>query len=287
MEFESSLPIFSLACSFSSFLSLYFFLIFKIFLLFTFYFLEADFMLICFCVPSNVVFISEMSFHLFIIHSYALSPHFWIFLILTYIVLLHLVSFLNVLAHFEISYSFDLSLSFWYAFIIRSDVILFFILFYLTITLHRTWLRYFSAAHFYVKSDFWNFRGLVQDGFSNFREFPLLLFSRTSVPEIVKAWFRGALLTQKLHSSVVSPRLPRLFHYFCSPVPLLYVFFFFLSLLGLFYSILITFQQCLLITGLLPEREACPGRKLKSARFLWGLQPRERALFALAYYWIG
>lgn len=107
-----------------------FFLIVKVFVLLTFYFPEAYFVLICFCVPSNAVFVSEMSFHLFIILSYALSPRFWIFLILIYIVLLHLVSFLNVLAHFEIGYSFDLSLSFWYAFIICSDVTLLFILFY-------------------------------------------------------------------------------------------------------------------------------------------------------------
>lgn len=162
------------------YLFLYFFLIFKIFLLFTFYFLEAYFVLICFCVPSNVVFISEMSFHLFIILSYALSPNFRVFLILAYIVLLHLVSFLNVLAHFEISYSFDLSLSFWYAFIICSDVILLFILFYLIITLRRTWLRYFSAAPFCVKSDFWNFKGLVWSRFSDSESSLFCCFSKTS-----------------------------------------------------------------------------------------------------------
>ena len=115
----------------------------------------------------------------FIYNSSALSLHFWVFKIMTRSFLYILFS-QCLLVHFEIGYSFDLSLSFWYAFIIYGDVILLSILFYHIITLPRTWLRCFSAAHFYGKSVFWNFRGLIQATISNFRESPLLLFSKTS-----------------------------------------------------------------------------------------------------------
>lgn len=81
-----------------------------------------------------------------------------------------------------------------------------------------------------MKSDFWNFRGLVQNSFSNFTEFPLLLFSRTSVSEILKAWFRVAFLTQESSLFCCFLRLPSLFQSFCFPSAL-----WFASLLSCLY----------------------------------------------------
>ena len=104
---------------------------------------------------------------------------FWIFPILMDIVISCHVSFSKChFAHFEIvDYSF-LGLYFWHAFIIFKDIFLLLILSFSTINSEWTWLWIILAAHFCMNlfSPELLVGGKVQNSFSHFSEFLLLLF---------------------------------------------------------------------------------------------------------------